>query len=72
MLALNLREANGLRAGHAVRIGEGGSTCKVFGACRGGCWAENKAATGSLAAPPREHCGYNLAFFNGIVEPRYL
>ncbi|MBI4257263.1 SPASM domain-containing protein [Candidatus Uhrbacteria bacterium] len=40
--------------------------CPALGACRGGCWAENLSATGTLSEPAEISCAYNLALLRGI------
>lgn len=62
----------GVKDQFEAALSPGCATCKAFGACRGGCWAENKASTGSLASPSVDHCRYNIAFYDGIVDAGYI
>lgn len=46
-------------------------SCPVLGACRGGCWAENLSATGTIEQAGQVSCDYNLAVYCGIQQSTF-
>jgi len=46
--------------------------CEVYPICRGGCWAENLNASGSLQGINSDLCGFNKSFMEGVREAQIV
>lgn len=52
----------------AEQISNRCKSCEFFGACRGGCWAENAGNTGEPSEPSEIHCKLIETTFKGLKE----